>query len=192
MGIVSLVGVGGRLIDGTVSLRVAKSADTVSPWAHFDLHENITVQTGLFINGDFVPAFHDATLDVENPTSGQVLATVSAAQSEDVDRAVKAAKEAYSSWKRVAPIKRGALLNKLADLVERSSSDLASLQTLESGQLYRESLGLHVTQAVETLRYYAGWADKIDGSGLHIQGGMAYTRREPIGVCAAIVPWNTL
>ncbi|KAG6363027.1 hypothetical protein INS49_008122 [Diaporthe citri] len=165
MGTVSLVGVEGRLID---------------------------VQAGLFINGDFVPAFHDATLDVENPTSGQILATVSACQSEDVDRAVKAAKEAYSSWRRVAPSKRGALLNRLADLVERNAPDLASLQTLESGQLYRESLGLHVTQAVETLRYYAGWADKIDGSGLHLAGGMAYTRREPIGVCAAIVPWNTL
>lgn len=129
---------------------------------------------------------------MENPTTKQTLATVSACQKEDVDIAVQAAKTAYSSWRTIAPCKRAALLDKLADLVERNAPDLASLQALESGQLYRESLGLHVTQAVETLRYYAGWADKIDGETLHLTQGLAYTRREPIGVCAAIVPWNTL
>lgn len=150
------------------------------------------MQTGLFINGEFIAASDDATLDVENPSTGQTLATVSACQKEDVDAAVEAAKKAYPSWRSVAPCKKAALLDKLADVVERSAPDLASLQTLESGQLYRDSLGLHVTQAVDTLRYYAGWADKIDGETLHLSGGLAYTRREPIGVCAAIVPWNTL
>ncbi|KAH8755095.1 aldehyde dehydrogenase domain-containing protein [Diaporthe sp. PMI_573] len=152
----------------------------------------IDVQTGLFIHGEFSAAFGNAVLEVENPTSGQILAAVSACQREDVDRAVESAKTAFSSWRKAAPRTRALLLNRLADLVERSAPDLASLQTLESGQLYRESLGLHVTQAVETLRYFAGWADKLDGESISLPDGIAYTRREPIGVCAAIVPWNTL
>jgi aldehyde dehydrogenase (NAD+) len=150
------------------------------------------VQTGLFIHGDFSPASGNAVLEVENPTSGQILASVSACQREDVDRAVQSAKTAFASWRKVPPRRRALLLNRLADLVEKTAPDLASLQTLESGQLYRESLGLHVAQAVETLRYFAGWADKIDGESINLPDGMAFTRREPIGVCAAIVPWNTL
>ncbi|KAK9423373.1 putative Aldehyde dehydrogenase domain-containing protein [Seiridium unicorne] len=153
---------------------------------------SITVPTGLFIDNEFVPALNGATLDVENPSTGKHLATVSAAQAEDVDRAVNSATKAYVSWKTSDPGLRRDLLNKLADLIERDGLEIASLEALESGVLFGVSKTLHVQQSIDNLRYFAGWADKIDGSSLSIPQGFAYTRREPIGVCAAIVPWNAL
>ncbi|KAI0839533.1 aldehyde dehydrogenase [Hypoxylon sp. FL0890] len=152
----------------------------------------ITISTGLFIDNEFVPAISGATLDVENPNTATHLATVSAAQKEDVDRAVESSEKAFTTWKKSDPSTRRALLNKLADLVERDGPELSSLEALEAGILYKDSLGLHVAQSVENLRYFAGWADKLDGASLTIPEGLAYTRREPIGVCAAIVPWNSL
>ncbi|KAH7039576.1 aldehyde dehydrogenase domain-containing protein [Microdochium trichocladiopsis] len=152
----------------------------------------ITVQTGLFIDNEFVPATNNATLDVENPNTATIIAQVSAAQAEDVDRAVRSSQRAFATWKHSDPSTRRALLLKLADLVEAHGPDLASLEAIEGGLLYRDSLGLHVAQSVDNLRYFAGWADKLDGASLPIPSGVAYTRREPIGVCAAVVPWNSL
>lgn len=130
-------------------------------------------------------------MNVENPTTGDRLASVSAAQREDVDAAVAAAQAAfYGSWRTILPSDRGKLLNRLADLIESNADDLASLEALDAGILFGESKALHITQATDTLRYFAGWADKITGQLLSIPQGHAYTRREPVGVCAAIVPWN--
>ena len=128
---------------------------------------------------------------MENPTTGGHLASVSAAQGEDVDAAVESAQAAFQGqWRTILPARRGQLLHKLADLIERDSDDLASLEALDAGVLFGESKALHISQAVETLRYFAGWADKIAGQLLNIPQGYAFTRREPLGVCAAIVPWN--
>lgn len=149
------------------------------------------VPTGLFINNNFVCASNDWTLDVTNPSTGLPLATVSAAGTEDVNAAVTAAQRAYNlTWKGMLPAKRGSFLLRLADLIERDATELASLEAVDAGILYTESLNLHIPQAVEVLRYFAGWADKISGKTLDIPGGIAFTRREPIGVCGAIVPWN--
>ena len=127
-----------------------------------------------------------------NPTTGALLGSLSAAQREDVDAAVEAAKTALSTtWKKTLPSARGQLLNKLADLIERDADELASIEAVDAGILFGESKGLHVGQAVETLRYFAGWADKIAGQSLHIPQGYAYTRREPLGVCSAVIPWNS-
>jgi NAD-dependent aldehyde dehydrogenases len=82
-------------------------------------------------------------------------------------------------------------LLRLADLIERDAQDLASLEAIDAGTLYTESMGLNVPQAIGCLRYYAGWADKIDGKTLDMDGAIAYTHREPLGVCGAIVPWNS-
>ncbi|PFH56837.1 hypothetical protein XA68_15929 [Ophiocordyceps unilateralis] len=151
----------------------------------------ITVPTGLFIDNSFTEASLGKTIDLENPASGAFLATVAAAQAEDVDRAVASSAAAFASkWRFDAPIKSRELLSKLADLIERDAEDLASLEALDAGMLYRESLGLSVTQSAETCRYYAGWVGKLDGRSMSIAQGMAYTRRQPFGVCAAIVPWN--
>ncbi|PHH71940.1 hypothetical protein CDD82_6247 [Ophiocordyceps australis] len=149
------------------------------------------VPTGLFINNEFVPATDNKTIALENPATGQHLATVSAAQAADVELAVQAASSAYdSNWRSAKPQVRRALLNRLADLIERDGKQLASIEALDAGMLYRMSMGLSVPQAAETLRYYAGWVGKVEGQTLDIDEGMAYTRREPIGVVAAIVPWN--
>lgn len=105
--------------------------------------------------------------------------------------AVAVASKAFrSEWKAVSPQHRGRLLNKLADLIERDGDELASLEAIDVGVPFSESRFLHVNHAVETLRYFAGWADKLSGKLLQIADGIAYTMREPIGVCAAIVPWN--
>lgn len=78
----------------------------------------------------------------------------------------------------------------MADLIERDANELASIEAVDAGMLYRMSLGLSVALAAETCRYFAGWTDKLDGQSMRIAEGMAYTQREPIGVCSAIVPWN--
>ncbi|POR32093.1 Uncharacterized protein TPAR_07675 [Tolypocladium paradoxum] len=152
---------------------------------------NITVPTGLFIDNEFSSSTDNKTIDVENPATGDFLATVAAAQVADVNRAVLSAEAAFkSTWRFITPEKCRTLLNKLADLVERDAEELASLQAVDAGVLYRQSLAMDIPQAVETCRYYAGWVDKLEGQSMKISQGMAYTQCEPIGVCAAIVPWN--
>ncbi|KAH7191808.1 aldehyde dehydrogenase domain-containing protein [Fusarium flagelliforme] len=150
----------------------------------------IHVPTGLFINNKFVPATSSETLTTLNPTTNTPLGEVSAAQPADVDAAVSAAQEALKTWK-TSHAERRKLLNKLADLIERDAQDFASLEAVDGGILFNMSLGFCVVQAVETIRYFAGWADKVDGQAMDFDQGLAYTKREPIGVCAAVVPWNT-
>lgn len=150
------------------------------------------VPTGLFIDNKFSPATDDETVTIENPATGNILATVAAAQAADVNRAVASSKAAFkNTWTNTSPGQRRALLNKLADLIEKHGQEFASIEALDAGMLYNLSMGLSITQATETVRYYAGWADKLDGQSIDIEQGLAYTRREPIGVCAAIVPWNS-
>lgn len=151
----------------------------------------ITVSTGLFIDNKFVPATDNATIEVENPATGKHLATVSAGQKADIDIAVASSKKALVSWRKTSPSARRDYLLAFAAAIEKHATELASLESLDAGILYRESLGMNVTHVIENLRYFAGWADKVDGETLHIPEGLAYTRREPIGVCAAIVPWNS-
>jgi aldehyde dehydrogenase (NAD+) len=149
------------------------------------------VPTGLFINNEFVPASDGNTIDLENPAYGTHLATVASARAADVDRAVEVAEKTFrDTWKDTAPETRRSLLHKLADLVDRDAAELASLEAVDAGILYRDSFGMGVPQFSENCRYFAGHADKLDGDAVSIPVGMGYTRREPFGVCAAIVPWN--
>ncbi|PWY91303.1 aldehyde dehydrogenase [Aspergillus sclerotioniger CBS 115572] len=152
----------------------------------------IQVPTTLFINNEFLPASTPSfTLTIENPSTGTPLATIFSASPSDVDHAVACATRALPAWKATPGAIRGTLLHKLADLIERDTEDFASLEALEGGILYTDSKNINVPQAVSTLRYFAGWADKIDGKTLHLpDGGVGYTFQEPLGVCAAIVPWN--
>lgn len=146
----------------------------------------------MFINNEFVEAAGGNVVDIENPTTASPIGKISAARKEDVDRAVVAAQVAFdTTWKATLPATRGRLLNKLADLIERDTDEFASLEAVDAGILFAESKNLHVPQAVETLRYFAGWADKITGQLLHIPDGQAYLLRQPLGVCAAIIPWNS-
>jgi aldehyde dehydrogenase (NAD+) len=129
-------------------------------------------------------------LNVENPSTGESLGVISAASPEDVNKAVESATIGFKTWKNTPGPARAKLLLKLADLIERDADDFASLEAVDAGVLYTDSKGMNIPQAVGNLRYYAGWADKIDGKTLAMEGGVAFTYREPLGVCGAIVPWN--
>ena len=118
---------------------------------------------------------------------------VSEGTAKDVDRAVTAAKRAFeTSWGlKASGSRRGELLNKLADLIERNSDELAALEALDNGKTFMWAKGVDLSMSVATTRYYAGWADKIHGQVIEThEGKLSYTRHEPIGVVGQIIPWN--
>ncbi|HXH02029.1 MAG TPA: aldehyde dehydrogenase family protein [Candidatus Competibacteraceae bacterium] len=151
---------------------------------------------GLHIAGQCVPARSGATLPVYNPAEGEVIAHVPAAAAADVDRAVAAARAAFTgAWSRLRPAEREKLLLRLAELIEAHGEELAQLETLNQGKSIVLSRLLEVGHSVEFCRYMAGWATKIEGSTLDLSipiGGpyRAFTVREPVGVVGAIIPWN--
>ncbi|KAF7983872.1 hypothetical protein HWV62_18210 [Athelia sp. TMB] len=158
-------------------------------------NKTLTVNTGLFINNEFVPSVDSQeTIDVINPSTEELLCSVTAASAADIDIAVKAARTAFNTtWgKHVTGTERSRLLNKLADLIERDAQDLAALECLDNGKPMRIARDFDIADSVAVLRYYAGWADKIVGQTLELdnQTKVAFTRHEPIGVCGQIIPWN--
>jgi acyl-CoA reductase-like NAD-dependent aldehyde dehydrogenase len=151
----------------------------------------------MVIGGERVAAVSGATLDVEDPATGTVIAQVPAAGEVDVDRAVAAAKAAFPAWRSCSPAERSRLMNRLADLVEEHADELARLDSLDAGMPFAEARYVDITFSIEILRYYAGWPTKITGDTIPVSfprsfGGPyhAYTLREPLGVVAAITPWN--
>ena len=153
----------------------------------------VELQTRLFIDGEFVDAANSATFVVENPAEASTLAEVAEAREADIDRAVKAAKRAFESgwWQHMPARDRGMLLFRLADLVEENIDEIARIETLQNGKPYFESRQIDVPELIAVLRYYGGWADKIHGETIPAAGPLFnYTRREPLGVVGAIVPWN--
>ncbi|CAF0930594.1 unnamed protein product [Adineta ricciae] len=148
----------------------------------------------LFINNEFVDSLGGSTFEVLNPATGDVITEVADASEKDIDRAVKAAKDAFrlgSEWRRMDPAGRGVLLNRLADLIERDRAYLAALETLNNGKPFKDSYNIDIPHCISVLRYYAGWPDKMNGKVLPVAGDFfSYTRREPVGVVGQIIPWN--
>ncbi|KAJ8359278.1 hypothetical protein SKAU_G00158030 [Synaphobranchus kaupii] len=151
----------------------------------------------LFINGEFVDAEGGKTYKSINPTDGQPICDVSLAQVADVDRAVAAAKEAFEEgeWGKMNPRDRGRLIYRLADLMEQHQEELATIEAIDSGAVYTLALKTHVGMSIQTFRYFAGWCDKIQGTTIPINQArpnrnLTFTKREPIGVCAIVIPWN--
>lgn len=151
----------------------------------------VTQPTGLFINGEFVAAKDGKTFATENPTTEEVICQVAEADEADVEAAVDAASAAFKTWAfKTAPSERGVLLNKLANLIERDLDILAAIETTDNGKVYAHAKG-DVGLVVKVIRYYAGYADKIYGDIIQGNDGhFSYTRKEPIGVCGQIIPWN--
>ncbi|XP_047431119.1 mitochondrial 10-formyltetrahydrofolate dehydrogenase [Mugil cephalus] len=150
-----------------------------------------------FINGNFEDAESGKTYDSINPTDGSVICKVSYASVGDVDRAVAAAKEAFDNgpWGRMNPRDRGSLLYKLADLMEEHQEELATIESIDSGAVYTLALKTHVGMSIQTFRYFAGWCDKIQGKTIPINQArpnrnLTFTKKEPLGVCAIVIPWN--
>jgi aldehyde dehydrogenase (NAD+) len=149
-------------------------------------------QSKLLIDGKWLDGSDGQTFETYNPANGQLLAKVSQASVADVDRACRAARKAFesSSWSRMNAADRGMLLFRLADLVEKNLDDLAALESLNSGKIISDSRG-DIGLVINSLRYYAGWADKIEGSTIPIRGSyFAYTLKQPVGVVGQIIPWN--
>ena len=148
----------------------------------------------LYIGGEWSGAASGRTFATENPATEETLAEVAEASIPDVNRAVAAAAAAlHGPWRHeISARQRGLMLWRLADLVEADADHLARLETLDNGKPIFESRYVDVPAAVAALRYFAGWADKWGGETLAVEGPftLAYTLREPVGVVAAIVPWN--
>lgn len=149
------------------------------------------MQNQLFIDGQFVPALEGGQIDVVNPANGEVIIRIAAAQAEDVDLAVAAAKRAFPAWAATPGAERGRLLLKLADRIEACTDELARLESLDTGHPVRDSRMLDVPRTAACFRYFGGIADKIEGKVIPVDAGfLNYVQRKPIGVVGQIVPWN--
>ena len=148
----------------------------------------------LYIDGAFCDAEGGKTFESINPANGEVWAHMPEASEADVNRAVTAAHRAMTEgpWASMTPTQRGKCLRRLGDLVAESAAHLGEIETTDTGKIIRETRGQAIYVA-EFWQYYAGLADKIEGSTLPIDKPdmLVMTLREPIGVVAAVVPWNS-
>jgi aldehyde dehydrogenase (NAD+) len=149
----------------------------------------------LLIGGEWVESSDGKTFDTINPATGEVLTQISAGTRQDVDCAVKAARKAFDdpggAWQKMTASERGKLLWRIADLIEKNIDEIAEIETLDNGKPIFESRYVDVPMVAEVFRYYAGWATKIHGETINSRpNAFTYTLREPVGVVAAIVPWN--
>ncbi|MGA8072825.1 MAG: aldehyde dehydrogenase family protein [Candidatus Acidiferrales bacterium] len=157
----------------------------------------VTAKRKLFINGKWVEAASGKTFPSYNPATGEVLANVAEGDREDIDRAVKAARAAFETgpWSKMPPAGRGKLIWKLADLIEKHQEEFAQLESLDNGKPLKISRIADLPLTIEHMRYYAGWATKIEGNTIPLTLAepskfLAYTVREPVGVVGQIIPWN--
>lgn len=146
----------------------------------------------LLIGGQWVRAASGETFETLNPADGSVLSPVASGDKADVDRAVQAAHKAFPVWSAMMPAQRERLLHRFADLMEKHKEELAQLETLDNGKPYNAAYNIEVNVAIGQMRYYAGLPSKLKGETFAVStpGYHVYTRREPLGVCAAITPWN--
>lgn len=153
----------------------------------------LTKDKQLLIDGKWVDAESGKTFETRNPATDQVIGKVAEGSKADVDKAVKAARKAVEDgpWRKMSTAQRAKLIYKLADLCEKNADQLAQLETLDNGKPINESKYVDVPQTIETFRYYAGWATKIEGETINANPNMfTYTLREPVGVVGQIIPWN--
>jgi aldehyde dehydrogenase (NAD+) len=149
--------------------------------------------TKLLINNRWVNSESGKTFPTINPATGEEIAQVAEADSADVDKAVRAARAAFNGgpWRKMSAAERGRILNRLADLIEQNADELARLESLDNGKPYKIARAADLPLTVACYRYYAGWADKVQGKTIPIAGDyFCYTRHEPVGVVGQIIPWN--
>jgi len=150
--------------------------------------------TQILIDNKWVESVSGKRFATINPSTGEKICDVAEADEADVNLAVKAARKAFetrSPWRRMSASERGKLLNRLADLIEKHADDLAKLEALDNGKPYKVARAADLALTIACYRYYAGWADKIQGKTIPIAGDyFCYTRHEPVGVVGQIIPWN--
>ncbi|MBI1313999.1 aldehyde dehydrogenase family protein, partial [bacterium] len=150
-------------------------------------------QTQMLIGGEWRDAVSGKTFQTINPATEEVIADVAEGDAADIDLAAKAARDALENgpWSRMDARDRGRLMNRLADLIEENFDELSALETLDNGKPISDARAADLPLVIDCLRYYAGWADKIHGETIPVRGNyFTYTRREPVGVCGQIIPWN--
>jgi phenylacetaldehyde dehydrogenase len=153
----------------------------------------------LFINGQWVDAASGKTFETPNPATGETLARVAEGGTEDIERAVRAARKAFDDgpWGRMTPSERGRLVWKIGDLIAEHNDELAQLEALDNGKPFAVAKVADVPLSADMFWYMAGWATKIEGNTLSISvpympgaNWHSYTLREPVGVVGQIIPWN--
>ncbi|KKA26816.1 hypothetical protein TD95_000756 [Thielaviopsis punctulata] len=174
-------------------------------WSSTTVHQDLEVKLtapngiswvqplGLFINNEFVRSSNAQKFETLNPTTESAICSVYAATEKDVNAAVHAAKTAFKapSWRSLSGTQRSEFMFKLADLIDQHAETLATIETLDNGKPLSASRGFDVPHFSEVIRYYAGYADKIHGQTMDVgPNKLAYTIKEPLGVCAQIIPWN--
>ncbi len=150
-------------------------------------------QTKMLIDGKWTNSASGKTFETLNPATGDVIANVAEGDAADVDKAVKAARRAFEKgpWRKMSARERGKCINRLADLIEKNMEELAMLESLDNGKPLADSKAADLPLVIDCYRYYAGWADKIEGKTIPINGPyFCYTRHEPVGVVGQIIPWN--
>ncbi|HUI42780.1 MAG TPA: aldehyde dehydrogenase family protein [Terriglobia bacterium] len=149
--------------------------------------------TKLLINNKWVNSASGKTFPTINPASGEEICQVAEADAADVDLAVSAARAAFNGgpWRKMSASERGNVMNRLADLIEKNADELARLEALDNGKPYKVAKSGDLPLTIACYRYYAGWADKIQGKTIPVSGPyFTYTRHEPVGVVGQIIPWN--
>jgi aldehyde dehydrogenase (NAD+) len=147
----------------------------------------------MLIDGRWVGSASGKTFPTLNPATGETICQIAEGDKADIDLAVKAARKAFESgpWSRMNPSDRGRLMHKLADAIEANREELATLESLDNGKPFADSLNIDLPLTVKCYRYFAGWADKVHGKTIPIDGNyFCYTRHEPVGVVGQIIPWN--
>ena len=147
----------------------------------------------LLIGGKWVDSVSGKTFPTLDPSTGETICQVAEGDRADVDLAVAAARRAFESgpWPRMNASERGRLLNRLADRIEQNNEELAALESLDNGKPISDALAADLPLTIKCYRYYAGWADKVHGKTIPIEGNyFCYTRHEPVGVVGQIIPWN--
>jgi aldehyde dehydrogenase (NAD+) len=150
------------------------------------------MQQSLLINNEWRPSASGKTMDVVNPATEEVIAQVASADRTDLDSAVSAARVALDgAWGQLSARERGRLVRKLGERLLERVDEVARLETLHNGKPISESRNIEIPAAAECFEYYGGWSDKVMGETIPVKGNhLTYTLREPVGVVAAIVPWN--
>lgn len=161
-------------------------------YSHDTPRDAVVLRKQLLIDGRHIESVSGRTFKTLNPATEEVIAVISEGNEADVERAVVAARRAFLGvWGNMRPAERGHILFRLAELMKQHSAELAELESRDAGKPISAVLRQDLPAAIDTLTYYAGWADKIHGDTVPTRGdALTYTVREPVGVVAVIVPWN--
>ncbi len=145
-----------------------------------------------FIGGESVAPQSGSYVELMNPATGKPFAEMPISNSHDVDSAVSVAAKAFASWKRTTPSQRSAALLKIADLLEANAEELVAIEAENTGKIIAMTMSEEIPPMVDQIRFFAGAARLLEGRGAgeYMEGMTSYVRREPVGVCAAVTPWN--